>query len=107
VSNEVGPLNAHVFHERAAVRRLLRHASRGIKMGAAGESTPVIQKQLVPFRQRGFCEEWPQAISDDAAVNQHDGLAASSDLILQRDFANLCSVHTRLPCRRVVAEVLG
>ena len=58
VSNDVGPLNAHMFQERAAVRRHLRHAYRGIKMGAAGETAPVIQKQLASFRQRGFCQEF-------------------------------------------------
>jgi hypothetical protein len=56
VSNEVCPLNAHLFQERAAVSRLLRDADRGIKMRAAGESAPVIQKQLASFRQRGFCQ---------------------------------------------------
>jgi hypothetical protein len=52
VSNDVGAPNAHVFHERATVRGLLRKAYRGLEMGAAGESPPMFQKHLAVFRQR-------------------------------------------------------
>jgi hypothetical protein len=54
VPNYVRTLHAEVLHEGATVCRLLHDAQRTIRVGTAGEPTPVIQDELIPFRQHRF-----------------------------------------------------
>src|SRR5690242_15171313 len=86
-----------MLQERAAVRRLLRHADWAIEMRAAVETPAMIQNQLASIRQRWLCHQRLEAVADEAAMNQHHRLAGSSDLVLQLESAKLGSIHLCLP----------
>jgi hypothetical protein len=51
VANYVRALQADLPHEGTAVGRLLRDAQRTVGVGTASEPTPMVQGELIPFRQ--------------------------------------------------------
>ena len=99
VTHHVRARYAKLLHEGVAVRCLLRDAQRFLRVGAAGEPAPVVQDQLIPFRQRRLRQERRESVCEDRAVHQHDWLSGTSDLVFQHLAIDLCSVHTWAPIK--------
>jgi hypothetical protein len=92
VAGDVRASDAQVREQGRRVGRVVGHADRRRRMGAARPTPLVIANELVALGQRGFAHERHEPVRQDGADQQH-GFAEPGHLEFELDTIDLGSFH--------------
>jgi hypothetical protein len=97
VADDLGPLDAELAHQQAAVAGMSGHRDRSLQAAAASEPGPVVGKQPVAAGENWLVQQRPGPHGARPPVDEHDWFPRAAQLILQSEPVPGDPVHVSYP----------